>query len=254
MISLALKPLSLLLLIGITFVASFDLDQQAGKLFPGFGGIAEPQQNEGNDGLELIATNNPTLTTGEKHSESPMFQSGDHKCPYNPNEPSSRRARSKRGELCVPSRDDHGQPVQDSVQAEPEKEKPQESAQRNDSPGYQEPLAPYKDELLCPVPLAPWPVCGTVDSFYIHHQIIYPVMNAPMGWWIHEYCVPGVYLYSSHRALCDCISLRREQMLWESRLLIRLGLSAPRFPDVCNKLAREVVWCCAAVFPVMIPI
>lgn len=202
MISLTLKPLSLLLLISISFVASFDLDQQSGGLFSSFGGIAEPQKNGGNNGLELIASNNPT---GEKHSGFPIFQSGDHKCSYNPNEPSSRRARLKRKEVCVPSRDDHGQPVQDNVQAEPEEEKPQGRAQPDGIPVYQKPLAPYKDKLLCPIPLAPWPVCGTVDSFYIHHQIIYPVMNAPIGWWIHEYCVPGVYSYSSSRTLYDCI-------------------------------------------------
>lgn len=213
MISLTLKPLSLLLLISISFVANFDLDQQAGELFPSFGGIAEPQQTEGNNGLELIASNNPALTTGEQYSEFPILQSGNHKCPYNPNQPSSRRARSKRKEVCVPPRDDHGQSVQDNVQAEPEEEKPQESAQPDDIPVYQKPLAPYKDKLLCPIPLAPWPVCGTVDSFYIHHQIIYPVMNAPIGWWIHEYCVPGVYSYSPRRALYDCISLRRKQVL-----------------------------------------
>lgn len=261
MIFLALKPLSLLLLIGITFVASFDLDQQAGELFASFGGIAEPnkdlasepQQKEGNNGLELIASNNPTHTTGEEYSEFPIFQSGNHKCPYNLNQPYSRRARLKRGEVCVPSRDDHGQAVQDSVQAEPEEENPQENAQPDDSPVYQKPLAPYKDKLLCPIPVAPWPVCGTVDSFYSHHQIIYPVMNAPMGWWIHEYCVPGVYLYSPRLVLCDYISLRRKQVLRESRLLTLLRLSAPRFPNVCNKLAREVVWCCGAVFSVKIP-
>lgn len=205
---LTLQPISLLLilLISISFVASFDLDQQeAGELFPSFGaGIAaEPQKNEGNNGLlELIASNNiPTTltTTGGKYSEF-----ATHKCSYNnPNQPSSRRARSKRGEeVCVPSsRDDHDQQsVQDNVQAQPEEEKgkPQESAQPPDvSPVYEQPLAPYKDKLLCPIPRAPWPVCGTVDSFYIHHQIIYPVMSAPIGWWIHEYCVPGVYLYSS---------------------------------------------------------
>ena len=204
MISLTLKPISLLLLlISSSFVASFDLDQQqAGEPFPSFGGIAEPQQNEGNNGLELFASNNnPTLTTTRgKHSEFAIFQSGTHSCSYNnPNQPSSRRSRSKREEVCVPSSsDDHDQPVQDNIQAQPEEEKPPESAQPPDiSPVYQQPLAPYKDKLLCPNPRAPWPVCGTVDSFYIHHQIIYPVMNAPIGWWIHEYCVPGVYLYSS---------------------------------------------------------
>lgn len=213
MISLTLKPLSLLLLISISFAASFDLDQQAGELFPSFGGIAEPQQNGGNNGLELIASNNPTLTTGENYSEFPISQSGNHKCSYNPNQPSSRRARSKRKEVCVPSRDDHGQPVHDNIQAEPEEERPQGSAQPDGIPVYQKPLAPYKDKLLCPIPLAPWPVCGTVDSFYIHHQIIYPVINAPIGWWIHEYCVPGVYSYSPRRALYDCISIRRKQVL-----------------------------------------
>lgn len=210
MISLILKTLSLLLLISITSVASFELEQQAGELFPGFGGIAEQQKNEGNNGLELIASNNPP---GEKYSEFPIFQSGDHKCSYNPNQPASRRARSKRKEACVPSRDDHGQSVQDNVQAEPEEERPQGSAQPDDIPVYQKPLAPYKDKLLCPILIAPWPVCGTVDSFYIHHQIIYPVTNAPIGWWIHEYCVPGVYSYSSRRTLYDCISLRRKQVL-----------------------------------------
>lgn len=199
MISLTLKPQSLFLLISISFVASFDLDQQAGELFPSFVGIAEPQKNEGNNGLELIASDNPT---GEKHSGFPIFQSGDHKCSYNLNQPSSRRARLKRKEVCVPSRDDHGQAVQDNVQAEPEEEKPQGSAQPDGNPVYQKPLAPYKDKLLCPIPLAPWPVCGTVDSFYIHHQIIYPVMNAPIGWWIHEYCVPGVLFHIPHAGPC----------------------------------------------------
>lgn len=213
MISLTFNPQSLLLLISITSVASFDLNQQAGELSPSFGGIAEPQRNEGNNGLEPIASNNPTLTTGEKYSEFPIFQSGDHKCLYNPNQPTSRRARSKRGEVCVPSRDDDGQPVQDNVHADPEEKKSQESTQPDDSPVYQKPLTPYKDKLLCPIPLAPWPVCGTVDSFYIHHKIIYPVINAPIGWWIHEYCVPGMYLYSSRRALYDCISLGRKQDL-----------------------------------------
>lgn len=214
MIFLTLKPaksLLLILLISISLVASFDLDQQqAGELFPSFDRIpAEPHQINGDNGLlELIASNNnPTIltTAGGKYSEFAIFQSGTHKkCSYNnPNQPSSRRrSRSKRGEeVCVPSsRDDHDQqPVQDNVQAQPEEEKPQpqESAQPDVSPVHEQPLAPYEDKLLCPIPRAPWPVCGTVDSFYIHHQIIYPVMNAPIGWWIHEYCVPGVYLYSS---------------------------------------------------------
>lgn len=211
MISLVLKFLSLLLLITVASVASLDLDYQAGELLSSFGGIVGPnkdllpeaQQNEVHDGLGLISSNNPTPTTGDENSESSLFQSENNKCPYYPNQPSSRRARSKRGEICVPPRDDNGQPVQASGQAEPGKKNPQESAQAGDSPVDQKALAPYKDQLLCPIPIAPWPVCGTVDSFYIHYQIIYPVTNAPMGWWIHEYCVPGVYLVSPRRALCD---------------------------------------------------
>lgn len=202
--SLVLKLLFLLLLIAIIFVASFDLDYQAAELLPSLGGIVKPnkdlaseaQQNEVNDGLELIASDNPTITTGDEYAESPLFQSGNDKCAYSPNQPSSRRARLKRGEMCMPSRNDNGHPIQENGQAEPEKDNPQESAQPGDSPVDQKPLAPYKDRLLCPIPLAPWPVCGTVDSFYIHYQIIYPVTNAPMGWWIHEYCVPGVYSVS----------------------------------------------------------
>lgn len=237
--SLVLKLLFFLLLITIiTFVVSLDLDHQAGELIPNLGGIVEPsmdiaseaQQNEANDGLELFASNDPTLTTGDENSESPLFQSGNDKCSYNHNQPSSRRARSKRGEICRPSRDDTGQPVQNSGQAEREKENPGESPKPGDSPVDQSPLSPYKDRLLCPLPLAPWPVCGTVDSFYIHYQIIYPVTNAPMGWWIHEYCVPGVYLVYPRRALSDSISLRRKQILKESWLLIRLVYISPTVP------------------------
>ena len=188
-------------MITINFVASFDLDPQADELWPSRDGVVEPnndlasgaQQNGGKNGLHLIAINHPTLTMGGESSGSPLFQSGNDKCSYNPNQPSSRRARSKRGERCNPSRADPGQSVQDSSQAKPENQNPQDSAQPGDSHIYQAPLVPYKDELLCPVPHAPWPVCGTVDSFYIHYQIIYPVTNAPMGWWIHEYCVPGMY-------------------------------------------------------------
>lgn len=238
MIFLALRALFLLLLIGITFVASFDLEQQAGELFSSFGGIdgpnhdlaSEPQHNEGNNGFEPITGNNPTLTMEEKYSELPIFQSGNHKCSYNPNQPYSRRARSIRGEICVPSHDDHGPPMQDSVQAEPEEENPQESARPDNSPVDQKPLAPYKDKLLCPIPLAPWPVCGTVDSFYLHRQIIYPVMNAPIGWWIHEYCVPGVYLYSSTRALCDYIRSSQEIGLERHSATNSLGDISPTIP------------------------
>ena len=219
MIFFALRFLFLLVLIGITFVASFDLGQQAGELFSSFGGIdgpshdlaSEPQHNEGNNGFELITGSNPTLTMEEKYSELTIFQSGIHKCPYNPNQPYSRRARLIRREICVPSHDDYGPPVQDSAPAEPEEEKPQESARPDNSPVDQKPLAPYKDKLLCPIPLAPWPVCATVDSFYIHHQIIYPVMNAPIGWWIHEYCVPGVYIYIPQDGPCAItFGLRRK--------------------------------------------
>lgn len=198
MISLVLNFLSLLLLIKVAFVASFDLDPQAGELLSSFGGIVEPNKDlppeaHVNDGLGLISSNNPTPETGDENSESTLFQNENNKCPDNPSQPSSRRARSKRGEICVLPHDDNGQSVHTSGQAEPEKKNPQESAQPGDSPVDQQLLAPYKDNLLCPIPLAPWPVCGTVDSFYIHYQIIYPVTNAPMGWWIHEYCVPGVY-------------------------------------------------------------
>lgn len=201
MISLVLNFLSLLLLIKVAFVASFDLDPQTGELLSSFGGVVEPNKDlppeaHVNDGLGLISSNNPTPTTGDENSESSLFQTENNKCPYNPSQPSSRRARSKRGEICVPPHDDNGQ-------AEPEKKNPQESAQPGDSPVDKQLLAPYKDTLLCPIPAAPWPVCGTVDSFYIHYQIIYPVTNAPMGWWIHEYCVPGMYLVSPCRALCD---------------------------------------------------
>ena len=205
MISLVLNFLSLLLLINVAFVASFDLDPQAGDFLSSFGGIVEPNKDlppevHINDVLGLISNNDPTTTTVDENSGSSLFQSENNKCPYNPNQPSSRRARSKRGEICVPPRDDNGQSVQASGLAEPEKKNPQENAQPVDSPVEKQPLAPYKDKLLCPLPLAPWPVCGTVDSFYIHYQVIYPVTGAPMGWWIHEYCVPGMYLVSPR---CD---------------------------------------------------
>lgn len=237
--SLVLKFISLFLSITNAFVASFDLDHQASEPLPGLGWIVEPntdlaseaQQNGANDGLELLTINHPTIMMGDENPESPLFQSGNHLCPNNPNQSPSRRARSKRGEICPPSRDDNSPPVQNSGQAEPEKENSQESAQPSDSPVNQKPLAPYKDRLLCPVPLAPWPVCGTVDSFYIHYQIIYPVTNAPMGWWIHEYCVPGVYLFFPRRALCDSISLRRQETEFKrSRLLICLVYDSPTLP------------------------
>lgn len=208
MLFTVLNFLSLLLLINAGFVASFDRDPKASELLSSFSGILEPNKDlppeaHANDRLGLISSIDPTTTTGDEKSKSSLLQSENNKCPYNPNQPSSRRARSKRGEICVPPLDDIGQSVHASELTEPEKKNPQENAQPGDSPAEQKPLAPYKDNLLCPIPLAPWPVCGTVDSFYIHYQIIYPVTNAPMGWWIHEYCVPGMYLVSQRRALCD---------------------------------------------------